>query len=84
MIWVFFLGLVVANIFVFVSQMRLGEDINYYEKEVRRLHQENIELEKKAYAANSLQYAASKAAEMEFVKKTEPYFLENLRYALKE
>jgi hypothetical protein len=36
------------------------------------------------YKINSLQYTSSKAAELEFSKKADPYFLENLRFALKK
>lgn len=84
LVWLFFVFLLAANIYIFLSGMNLSEKINTYEKETRRLHQENIDLEAKAYEANSLQYAASRAAELDFTKKAEPYFLDNLRVALKK
>lgn len=84
LVWLFFVVLLVANIYIFLSGMNLSEKINTYEKETRRLHQENIDLEAKAYEANSLQYASSRAAELDFTKKAEPYFLDNLRVALKK
>lgn len=82
-IWIAFFLLISVNVFIFLSGMKLSKQINYFEKETKRLHQENIDLEKKAYEADSLQYAASVAAQLDFTKKAEPYFLENLRYALK-
>ena len=83
-IWLFFILLLGANIYIFLSGMDLSQKINTYEKETKRLHQENIDLEAKAYEANSLQYAASRAADLDFTKKAEPYFLENLHFALKK
>ncbi len=79
-----FLVLIGANVFIFLSGMKVSEQINFYETETKKLKQENIDLEKKAYAAESLQNAASVAAQLEFTKKAEPYFLENLRFALNE
>ena len=76
-----FLVLVGANVFIFLSGMRVSEQISFYETETKKLKQENIDLEKKAYAAESLQNAASVAAQLDFTKKAEPYFLENLRFA---
>jgi cell division protein FtsB len=83
LVWLFFVLLLAANIYIFLSGMNLSEKINTYEKETKRLRQENIDLEAKAYEANSLQHAASRAAELDFSKKAEPYFLDNLRVALK-
>lgn len=79
-----FLLLIGTNVFIFLSGMKVSEQINFYEIETKKLKQENIDLEKKAYEANSLQHAASVAAQLDFTKKAEPYFLENLRVALKE
>lgn len=64
--------------------MKVSEKITFYEIETKKLKQNNIELEKKAFVANSLQRAASVAAELKFTKKAEPYFLDNLRVALKD
>lgn len=83
LVWVTFFALIGANIFIFLSGMKLSEKINYFETETKRLRQENIDLETKAYEANSLQRAASVAGELSFTKKAEPYFLESLRFALR-
>lgn len=81
---VLFVGLMVANIYVFLSGVALGDEINHYEKEITRLHQENLDIEKKVYDAESLNYAASMAAAMDFSKKTTPVYLDNLKYAFKQ
>ncbi len=83
-IYLSFAILIGANIAIFVKSMYLSQQINLFEKETKRLKQENIELEKEAYRINSLQYASSLAAELGFKKKAEPYFLENLGFALKQ
>ncbi len=82
-IWIIFFILIGINIFIFLSGMKLSEKINYFETETKRLRTENVDLEKKAYEASSLQHAASVAAQLDFKKKAEPYFLDSLRYALK-
>lgn len=79
-----FAVLISANIVIFVKSMSLSQQINVFEKGTKRLKQENIELEKEAYRINSLQYVSSVAAELGFKKKAEPYFLENLGFALKQ
>ncbi len=79
-----FLGLIIANIFIFVSEMNLGQQVSYFEQETGRLHKQNLVLQQKAYAADSLQYAASVAAKLNFAQKAEPYFLENLGFALRK
>ena len=78
---VFFLGLIIANVSTFVSSIVLGSKINYYEIETRKLHQQNIELEKKAYQVSSYQSIASEAARLNFVKKVEPMYIDNLPVA---
>lgn len=84
LIGVLFLVLIVANLYIFVSGMNLGQQISYLERETKRLHKENLSLQKKAYEADSLQFAASVAAQLDFAQKAEPYFLENLGFALKK
>lgn len=80
-IWVVFLLLIVANIFVFLNSIRLSDKINRFEKEIASLHQENLVLENRIYKVDSLQYAASIAAQLNFWKKAEAVFLNGLKYA---
>lgn len=77
-----FVGLAVANIGIFISSMQLSERISYYDRETKRLKMENLDLEQKIYEVNSLQKAASAAAALDFTKKAEPNYLENLGSAL--
>lgn len=80
-IWlILFLG-IVANIAIFVWGMGLGNEINFFEQETKRLHLQNIELDKKISYYQSLQFAASTAAVLDFTKKGTPVYLENLKYA---
>lgn len=83
-IWTFFGILLFGNIYIFILGIKLGTDINSYEIETQKLKDNNIELEKKAYAVESLQYAASKAAEMNFTVKSSPIFPDNFVYAFKD
>jgi hypothetical protein len=75
-------GLVVANTYAFVSSIYLGNEISRLEKDTKTYHQENIELERKATALNSLQHAASMAAELRFTKIATPVYLDNLTVAM--
>jgi hypothetical protein len=84
LITILFFVLVVANLLIFVSGMNLSQKISYFEQETKRLRRENISLQKKAYEADSLQFAASVAAQLNFAQKAEPYFLENLGFALRK
>ena len=43
-IFVFIIVLLLCNIFVFLKSIKLGDEINKYEKEITRLHQENSTL----------------------------------------
>lgn len=79
---VVFLTLMIGNMYVFLSGVALGDEINHYEKEITRLHQENLDIEKKVYDAESLNYAASIAAQLDFSKHATPVYLDNLKYAL--
>lgn len=81
-IWIIFAILIVTNIFIFVSGIKLSDEISYFEKETRLFHQESVELEKQKSSLSSLQYAASIAATLEFTKKSQPIYLENLPYAM--
>ena len=83
MVWVTFFVLLFVNIFIFVRSIALGSEINFYEKEIKKVHQENIELSNKTYEIDSLQYAASLAARLEFTQSVKPFYLEGLnKYAL--
>lgn len=79
---ILFFILLVANTGIFVSGMYLGDDINRFDSEIKKLNRENTLLEKEVYHAESLQYAASLSAKLNFVKQAQPIYFENLKYAL--
>ena len=76
--------LIASNVYIFVSGFTISEKISYYEQEIKKLHQQNIDLEQKAYKVNSLQHTASEAATLGFDKRTEPIYLDELHFAKKE
>ena len=73
--------LLTANLFVFVYGVNLGNQISHYEREIKRLKQENTALEKQAIAVGSLDHAASMAAALNFSRRATPVYLESLKYA---
>lgn len=79
---VLFFILLIANTGIFVSGMYLGDDINRFDGEIKKLTRENATLEKEVYQAESLQYAASLSAKLNFTKQSQPVYFENLKYAL--
>ncbi|NTU46728.1 hypothetical protein HGA88_03810 [Candidatus Roizmanbacteria bacterium] len=81
-IWSIFTFLITANVFIFMSGMSLGDEINKYESKTVQIHQENIDLEKQVYNIDSLSNAATQAVAMNFTKKTSPVYLEQMTYAL--
>ncbi len=76
-IWVLFFALMAGNIYVFITGVSLSEDIHRFETEIEQLRQENIELETKVFKAESIEYAASLAADLDYTEKTEPVFFDN-------
>lgn len=82
-LWIVSAGLLIGNMYLFVTGMRLGSEISSFEKKIATLHLENSELEKKTYTIESLSYAASMAATMDFTKKVTPLYLDNATYAMK-
>ena len=84
LVWCLFISLAVVNLYTYITQMRFSEKYNVYEGKLKKIKQENMDLEQKAYEADSLKYAASMAAELDFTKKADLIYLENLRYAFKK
>lgn len=81
-VWFVLFGLIFCNIYIFVSGMSLSEELNHYEKEIKILHQKNSELDRKLSETSSLKYAASMSAMLKIDKKSQPFYIENLKYAL--
>lgn len=81
-VWIVIPLMLFANIFIFISGMLLGNQINHFEHETSTIHVQNIELNKQTSYIGSLEHAASVAASLDFVKRSTPIVLDNLRYAL--
>ncbi|MDO8610379.1 MAG: hypothetical protein Q7R95_07555 [bacterium] len=81
-VWILMVILVITNISLFVSGIKLGDNITFFELETRKLHEQNVELEKKVSALGSLQYAVSIADSTDFTKKAVPVYLEGISYAM--
>jgi hypothetical protein len=73
--WISFFGLTIANIYVFGRGVKLSNEIHHFESELTKIKKENVELETSLYKRNSLQYAASISAELDFVKKAKPLYV---------
>lgn len=82
LIWIVFVGLIIGNVYVFVSGIKISDEINRFEADITKIHQENIDLEKETYEVESLQYTASVAARLEFTEQPAPLILNNTNYAL--
>jgi len=78
---VLFTFLIAANIFAFVMSMKQSQEIQNFESKTHQLKLENSDLEESMYSVNSLQYAASAAAELAFTAKAKPYYLHPLGVA---
>lgn len=78
---VVFVGLIAANMFVFTNGVKLSDEINFYERELKALRNENVDLEKKVYKVDSITNAASLAAELDFSNKSEPVYIGQKGYA---
>ncbi len=76
--------LVLVNVYILVKGIALSEDISFYEKELVRLKQENIEFEQKIYALESITKTASMGATLDFGKYNEPIFTDKPQYAFKK
>jgi len=83
LVWLVFIALVVGNVYIFVSGIKTSDEINRFDKETTKLHEENTDLEKEINKVSSLQYTASKAAEMNFTEKPTPLVIEGQKYAFK-
>lgn len=75
-LWVLFIALMVGNVYVFVSGVQLSEDIHRFETEIKQLEEENTRLETKVLQIESMDFAATVAAELEYTKKADPVFFD--------
>jgi hypothetical protein len=82
LIWVLFFALMIANAYVFISGVHLSDELSRYDSEITRLDRENLDLEKKLFSYESLNHAASIAAELNFTNAAPPIYLDEQTFAL--
>lgn len=80
---VIIVSLLIGNLYVFVSNMKLSEEIAYFNDQIHTLKIENSLLDNKLTMQNSLSEAASVAAQLNFTKKATLYHLSDLGMAKK-
>ncbi len=73
--------LVIVNVTYFIKGIKLGEEISYYEKQLKVLQEENTDYEQQIYALESLSKTASMAAELKYGKYNDPIFTDMPQYA---
>lgn len=78
-----FILLLTGNIILFVSSMNLSSQMNEFDIATKQLAKENISLERDVLSLQSLQYAASLSASLNFDKTSQPVFFDELPVALK-
>ncbi|CAN5207916.1 hypothetical protein BH09PAT2_BH09PAT2_06130 [soil metagenome] len=74
-------ALVIVNIGIFVKGVGLSDEINYYERELTQLKQQNVEYEYKIYALESISKTASIAAQLDYGTFNAPVYAEKPQYA---
>ena len=75
--------LVIVNVGLFMKGIKLSDEINYYEKELKSLKQKNAEYEFKIYSEDSLTKTASIAAELGYGNYNDPIYSEVPKFAYK-
>lgn len=81
LIGIVFIVLLIINLFLFYSSIKLGNEITIFESKIETLHKQNISLEKELSRLSSLSYAQKLAKHLEFTKSSQPEFLEKIIYA---
>lgn len=81
-IFIVFIVLLIGNTYLFISGIKLGNDVLKFETGIQQYQLDNTELEKKVSEVSSLQHVASLAATMNYQEAAQPIVLDNLKYAL--
>lgn len=74
-------GLVVVNLFVFISGIVISDEINNFELKTDKLHKANLTLEKEVAKLSSLNFAQAQAKEFGFTNSTTPQYIDQLKFA---
>jgi len=80
----FLIIIFLANIFIFVVNINLSQEIEVYDKKISLLRQENLDLEIKIYQITSYERISSLAAQLNFIKNESPIYLDEIKYAYKK
>ena len=75
-------ALLLGNIFIFASSVKLTDSITKLESETQRIRKENGQLRQKLYAENSLQTLEYIAGKSGFTQQAEPFYLGKTDYAM--
>ena len=59
----------------------MGDEISTFEAKIQKIHRENLNLEGELADVSSLKYAQKLAKSLEFTEKSQPNYLEKLKYA---
>lgn len=81
---VIFVVLVIINVTYFVKGVKLGDEISNYEKELKKLQQQNNDFEQNIYTLESISKTTSVAAELKYGKYNDPLFSDAPQYAYKQ
>ena len=79
--FVFIFALISANAYIFVNGISLSNEVTHFETETKKLYTENMDLETKVYALDSLKFASSVATQLNFTRNEEPIYMNGLSYA---
>lgn len=74
-------GLIIFNLFVVISGIVISDEINNFEQKTDNLRKANLTLEKKVANLSSIKFALEQAEKYGFTNKTEPQYLDQLKYA---
>lgn len=75
--------LIILNGYFFIHSMTLEDNLLQIEKKTRILKLENTELETKVSSLNSLSRLQKIATNLDFIKKQDLLYLDNLQYAFR-
>lgn len=75
------IGLIIANLFTFISGIVLSDQINNFELKTDSLRKINLSLEKEVANLSSLKFATEQAKKLGFTSFSSPQSLDQLGYA---
>lgn len=73
--WFSFTFLILINLYIFVSSIKIGSEVNSWENKISKLKKENLELENKVVVLNSYSNISSAAASLNFTQRSNAFYL---------